>query len=558
MAGMEKDILSMKEPVFAVRPAWYSGLMKKFMNSATRWKFTRYRSAIAGSYEVLSNRPSGDLSEATCRDHGHGSGEPQWRGERCFFRGYSEGKERDSADHAFRSVRNSGADRRRSPGLRRTGLGGKAGAQTCVARIAAGAGGSDRSTATAGIDAASLPLEEKRRFGVILGSGGGSQEFTEEQYRLFFHQQYKQMSLFCVPTGVMGTLSSELSVRFGLRGPSHVVTTGCTSSTDGFGYSVRQIQSGRLDMALSGGADAPISLGIVKGFILMKILTDSWNHAPERGSRPFSVDRDGFVVAEGAWMFVLEEYEHARARGAKILAEICRLRLDLRGVSIGCGLQECGEEPARAIGLAMKEAGIGANDVHYVNLHGTSTQLNDRIETRALKLVLGEHAAQVPMSALKSQIGHPQGACGAAGVAATIVAMQNGQIPPTINLETRDPECDLDYVPDVGTEEGDRARGVQLHRVWIEEFGAGVEELCVKQSSVVSRRSSANPSRTNRGRASRPIFTPAKRGPGRRPTTDDQRLLYDSSKCSTVPSTLGQALERGSIRSVCPAVEISR
>ena len=135
----------------------------------------------------------------------------------------------------------------------------------------------------AGIDAASLPVEQKRRFGVILGSGGGSQEFTEEQYRLFFHQQYKQMSLFCVPTGVMGTLSSELSVRFGLRGPSHVVTTGCTSSTDGFGYAVRQIQTGRLDRVLTGGADAPIALGIIKGFILMKILTDSWNHAPEQG-----------------------------------------------------------------------------------------------------------------------------------------------------------------------------------------------------------------------------------------------------------------------------------
>ena len=302
---------------------------------------------------------------------------------------------------------------------------------------------------TAGIDAASLPLEEKRRFGVILGSGGGSQEFTEEQYRLFFHEEYKRMSLFCVPTGVMGTLSSELSVRFGLRGPSHVITTGCTSSTDAFGYSVRQIQSGRLDMSLSGGADAPISLGIVKGFILMKILTDSWNHEPTRGSRPFSVDRDGFVVAEGAWMFVLEEYEHAKARGAKMLAEIA-------GYGSTCEafhrvrLQECGEEPARAIGLAMKEAGIGATDVQYVNLHGTSTQLNDRIETRALRLALGEHAAQVPMSALKSQIGHPQGACGAAGVAATIVAMQHGQIPPTLNLESRDPECDLDYVPDVG------------------------------------------------------------------------------------------------------------
>jgi 3-oxoacyl-[acyl-carrier-protein] synthase II len=302
---------------------------------------------------------------------------------------------------------------------------------------------------TSGIDTASLPMPEKQRFGVILGSGGGSQEFTEEQYRLFFHQQYAKMSLFCVPTGVMGTLSSELSVRFGLRGTSNVITTGCTSSTDAFGYSVRQIQSGRLDLVLSGGADAPIALGIIKGFILMKILTGSWNEEPSRGSRPFSANRDGFVVAEGAWMFVLEEYEHARARGAKMLAEVA-------GYGSTCEafhrvtLQECGEEPARAIALAMKGAGIAPQDVHYVNLHGTSTQLNDRIETRALKLVLGPHALEVPMSALKSQIGHPQGACGAAGVAATIVAMTSGQIPPTINLETPDPECDLDYVPDVG------------------------------------------------------------------------------------------------------------
>ncbi|HST11596.1 MAG TPA: beta-ketoacyl-[acyl-carrier-protein] synthase family protein [Terriglobales bacterium] len=301
----------------------------------------------------------------------------------------------------------------------------------------------------AGINTASLPLGERQRFAVIVGSGGGSQEFTEEQYRLFFHQDYRHMSLFCVPTGVMGTFSSDLSIRFGLRGPSQVITTGCTSSTDAMGYSMRLIQGGRADCVLTGGADAPIALGIVKGFILMKILTDSWNGEPEKGSRPFSVNRDGFVLAEGAWMFVLEEYEHARARGAHILAEIA-------GYGSTCEafhrvrLKECGEEPARAIGLAMKQAGIAPNNVQYVNLHGTSTQLNDRIETQALKLALGEQARNVPMSALKSQIGHPQGACGAAGVAATIVAMRHSQIPPTINLDTPDPECDLDYVPAAG------------------------------------------------------------------------------------------------------------
>jgi len=303
---------------------------------------------------------------------------------------------------------------------------------------------------TAGISSASLPIEERRRFGVIIGTGGGSQEFTEEQYRLYFHNQFSKMSLFCVPTGVMGSLSSELNVRFSLRGPSHVITTGCTSSTDAMAYSVRQIESGRLDWVLTGGADAPISLGTVKGFILMKILTEKWNDSPEKGSRPFSADRDGFVLGEGSWMFVLEEYEHAKARGAKILAEVC-------GYGSTCEafhrvrLMECGEEPARAIGLAMQQAGIGPENVDYVNLHGTSTQLNDRIETRALKLAFGEERArQVPMSALKSQIGHPQGACGAAGLAATLVAMENGQIPPTINLDKADKDCDLDYVPDPG------------------------------------------------------------------------------------------------------------
>src|SRR5207237_6788703 len=153
----------------------------------------------------------------------------------------------------------------------------------------------------------------------IIGTGGGSQEFTEEQYRLYFHGQLAKMSLFCIPTGVMGSLSSELNVRFALKGPSHVITTGCTSSTDAMAYSMRQIESGRLDWVLTGGADAPISLGTVRGFILMKILTEKWNKAPEKGTRPLSDDSNGFVMAERGCTVVLEDYEHAKARGAKIL-----------------------------------------------------------------------------------------------------------------------------------------------------------------------------------------------------------------------------------------------
>ncbi len=301
----------------------------------------------------------------------------------------------------------------------------------------------------AGLEVSRLSLEQQREIGVVLGSGGGAQEFSEEQLRLWLTGKVKQVSLFCIPSGTMGTLSSEVSMRFGLRGMSHVITTGCTSSTDAFGYALRQIQFGFLPMMLVGGVDAPIAPGIMKGFSLMKIMTASWNDEPERASRPFSADRDGFVVAEGSWMFFLEEYEHARARGATILAEVA-------GYGSTCEafhrvrLQECGEEPARAIQMAMEDAGIGKNNVDYVNLHGTSTQLNDRIETRALKLALGNKAYHTPMSSLKSQIGHPQGACGAAGIAATLVAMRHRQIPPTINRDFPDPECDLDYVPRPG------------------------------------------------------------------------------------------------------------
>jgi len=303
--------------------------------------------------------------------------------------------------------------------------------------------------ADAGLDPQTMSMDEKRQIGVILGTGGGAQDFSEEQYKLWLSGHLKQVSLFSIPSGTMGTMSSEISMRFGFRGPSHVVTTGCTSSTDAISYATREVQRGPLPMMLVGGVDSPIAQGIVRGFTLMKILTASWNHEPQRGSRPFSADRDGFVLAEGAWMFVVEELEHARARGAHIYAEIA-------GYGSTCEafhrvrLQECGEEPARAIQTALADAGITPADVQYVNLHGTATQLNDRIETRALKLAFNSHADKVPMSSLKSQIGHPQGACGAAGVAATIIAMHHGKLPPTINVEKPDPDCDLDYIPTAG------------------------------------------------------------------------------------------------------------
>ncbi len=287
-----------------------------------------------------------------------------------------------------------------------------------------------------------------RGMGVIVGSGGGSQEFTEEQYRLYYTGQSKQCSVYTIPTSTIGTLSSEVSMRFGFRGMSHIVSTGCTSSTDAIGYATRTIQSGVMDWMIAGGVDAPIAPLILRGFILMRILTTSWNDDPERASRPFSRDRDGFVLGEGAWFFVLEELEHARARGAKIYGEIA-------GYASTCEafhrvrLEECGEEPARTIGLALDEAGIVPEQVQYISYHGTSTELNDKIETRAMKLAFNGHAYKLAGSSLKSLIGHPQGACGAAGIAATLLAMRDGVVHPTLNVDEADPECDLDYIPDV-------------------------------------------------------------------------------------------------------------
>jgi 3-oxoacyl-[acyl-carrier-protein] synthase II len=301
--------------------------------------------------------------------------------------------------------------------------------------------------ADAGLDVRGMSRDQLREIGVIVGSGGGSQDFTEEQYRLYYSGHQKQCSVYTIPTGTIGTLASEVSMRFGLRGMSHIVSTGCTSSTDALGYAFRHIKTGVMKTMVAGGVDSPLAPLILRGFQLMRIMSTRWNHEPQRASRPFSRDRDGFVIAEGAWFFVLEEMEQARARGARIYGEIA-------GYGSTCEayhrvrLEECGEEPARAIGLALGEAEIPPSEVQYINYHGTSTELNDRIETRAVKLAFNGHAYKLAGSSLKSLIGHPQGACGAAGVAATLLAMRDGVVPPTINVDEPDPECDLDYVPE--------------------------------------------------------------------------------------------------------------
>lgn len=296
----------------------------------------------------------------------------------------------------------------------------------------------------AGVHIDPADIEAQRKIGVILGTGGGGMSFVEEQYRTYFLEG--KGSLFSITAGTHGNLSSELSIALKLRGPSHVLSTGCTSSTDAIGYAMMMIRSGVSPMLLAGGADAPIAPGILLGFEKMRVISTRRWEPPSRASRPFTLDRDGFVLGEGAWMFVLEEREHAIARGATILAE-------LAGHGSTCDayhrVQIAPEitEPVRAMELALADAGLAKDDIGYINLHGTSTELNDRMETAAIKKCFGPRAASIPCSSTKSMIGHPQGACGTAGLAATILAMRDGILHPTINLDAPDPQCDLDYIP---------------------------------------------------------------------------------------------------------------
>src|SRR5438067_8677020 len=328
----------------------------------------------------------------------------------------------------------------------------------------------------AGLATENLSLKERQEIGVEIGTGGGGLPFVEDHYAIWYNgASHSKASVYIIPAATHGTLSSELSMAFGLRGLSHVVSTGCTSSTDALAYAAQHIALGRQDVMLAGGVDAPLAPGILAGFNLLTVLTTEWNDEPQRASRPFTRNRSGMVLGEGSWIYVLEEFDRAKQRGAKIYAEIA-------GYGSTCDayhrvrLQEGGDEPARAMALAMEDAEVTPAEIDYVNLHGTSTVLNDRIETNALKIALNCNSHRIPMSATKSQIGHPQGASGAAGIGAALCAMETGLIPPTINLDDPDPECDLDYVPLA-------AREARVHTALCNCIGFGS-----KNSALVIRR----------------------------------------------------------------------
>lgn len=290
---------------------------------------------------------------------------------------------------------------------------------------------------------------EEAGAGVLIGSGGGGVDVGERQYEDFFLHGGRHVTPYAIALGIVGMISSELSISLRLHGISHVLSTGCTSSTDAIGYACAVLRSGDADVLLSGGVDAPVTPGMIFGFSRMRAVSTRYNDTPDRASRPFDRGRDGFVLGEGAWMLVLERAARARARGAAIYAYV-------DGYGSTCDayhrvqMAADGEQILRAMSLAVGRAGVAKEAIGYVNYHGTSTQLNDAVEARSVRQFFGPHAAAVAGSSTKSMIGHPQGASGAAGVAATALALSRRFLPPTINLRDPDPDCDLDFLANVG------------------------------------------------------------------------------------------------------------
>ena len=285
--------------------------------------------------------------------------------------------------------------------------------------------------------------------GVLVGSGAGGIDVAERQYYEFFNDGWKRVTPYAIPVSIVGMISSEISIALELHGISHVLSTGCTSSTDAISYAAALIRGGEADVILSGGADACVTPGMIFGFSKMRAVATRYNDMPAAASRPFDAGRDGFVLGEGAWMVVLEREDRARARGARIYATV-----DGHGSTCDAyhrvQMDPDGEQIIRAMQLAIERSGRALEEIGYVNYHGTSTVLNDAVESKCVRRLFGPLADRVPGSSTKSMIGHPQGASGAAGIVTAALALRDGFLPPTINQRDADPECDLDFIANVG------------------------------------------------------------------------------------------------------------
>ena len=292
-----------------------------------------------------------------------------------------------------------------------------------------------------------LEKEDKKNIGTIIGTGIGGMDTIHEQYKNLFEKGPNRVSPFCIPMMIANMPAGNISIMFGLQGFTSCVVTACASGTNAIGDSFRIVTRGDADIMVAGGAEAAISPVAVAGFCSMKALS-ARNDEPEKASRPFENGRDGFVMGEGAGILVLEELEHAKKRGAKIYAEVIGYGSNSDAYHITAPAPE-GRMAADCMERAIKDAYIKPEEIDYINAHGTSTPLNDKNETLAVKYLFGDHSRKIAISSIKSMIGHLLGAAGAVEAIASIKTINEGVIPPTINYDTPDPELDLDYVPNV-------------------------------------------------------------------------------------------------------------
>jgi 3-oxoacyl-[acyl-carrier-protein] synthase II len=309
------------------------------------------------------------------------------------------------------------------------------------------------------------PLAQPERVGVIIGVGMGGLATLEDCFPALVERNFRRVSPFMIPRLIPNMAAGHVAMRFGARGPNYATTSACASGAHAVGDAFALIREGRQDVMLAGGAEAPVCLLGVGGFSAMRALATSFNEEPARASRPFDAKREGFVIAEGAGVLVLEELGHARRRGARIHAE-------LAGYGASCDAYHMtqpspeGEGAAECMALALADAGLAPEDVGYINAHGTGTPFNDEAETLAVKRVFGGHAHRLAISSTKSMTGHSLGAAGTIEAAYTVLALARGTLPPTINLDEPDPACDLDYVPHT-------ARRVAIRAALSNSFGFG-------------------------------------------------------------------------------------
>ncbi|WP_419185795.1 beta-ketoacyl-ACP synthase II [Rohdeia mirabilis] len=303
---------------------------------------------------------------------------------------------------------------------------------------------SEEAARDAGIDFRELPVEERERVGTIIGTGIGGLIGIEEQHLVLQERGARRVSPHFVPRIMANAVSGQVAIRHGLLGTAFTTSSACASSGHAMGMALMAIRSGEADVVVTGGSEMATTALTVAGFNSAKAL--STNPDPDMASRPFDRERDGFVLGDGAAVLVFEELERARARGARIYAEVKGYGSTDDAFHITAP-KEDGSGPARALELALRSAGIGPDDVDYINAHGTSTKYNDAIETRAIKLALGDRAQKVAISSTKSMLGHLLGASSAVELVATALSVHTGRVHPTRNLQNPDPDCDLDYVP---------------------------------------------------------------------------------------------------------------